>query len=275
MAAIKKEQVDQFRVGFHELAKAKRGEPVQVDPYLIARAIALVMRECTVRSAAGKPLLWNEYRMVLARRDFDLVRALQGPLERDLQQVLAQEAKAREAELVGELRITVVYDEADELRAGEGAVRVGFVPTEKLTAPRASDMTVRFMGWAVAGEIAAKSPEDTVIVDDSRGTARDACVVQWQGGEATIAVGTTVVLGRPHASPPALFIALTGASQKVSKQHIWIAAAPTSARIGRFAGANPVLVDGRPLDRGAEVQVELPCEISLSHGDVMLTLRRS
>jgi hypothetical protein len=278
MAAIKKEQVDQFRVSFHELAKAKRGEPVQVDPYLIARAIALVMRECTVRSAAGKPLLWNEYRMVLARRDFDLVRALQGPLERDLQQVLAQEAKAREAELVGELRITVVFDEADELRAGEGAVRVGFVPTEKLAAPRASDMTVRFMGWAVAGEIAARAPAgpaDTVMVDDSRGTARDTCVLQWPGGEATIAMGATVTIGRAHASPPARFVALTGASSKVNKQHAWIAVAPTSVRIGRLAGANPVQVNGQPLKGGDEVSVELPAEISLSHGDVVLTLRRS
>jgi hypothetical protein len=213
--------------------------------------------------------------MVLARRDFDLVRALQGPLERDLQQVLAQEAKAREAELVGALRITVVFDEADELRAGEGAVRVGFVPTEKLTRPRAGDMTVQFTGWAVAGEIAAKGPADTVIVDDSHGTARETCVLQWPGGEATIAMGATVAIGRPHASPPAHFVALTGASSKVNKQHAWIAVTPTRVRIGRFAGANPVLVNGQPLKGGDEVSVELPAEISLSHGDVLLTLRRS
>jgi hypothetical protein len=192
--------------------------------------------------------------------------------------VLAQEAKAREAELVGELRVTVVYDEANELRAGEGAVRVGFVPTEQLAKPRDSDMTVRFTGWAVAGEIAARAPKgpaDTVIVDDSAHTARDTCVLQWPAGEATVPVGATVVLGRPHAAPPPHFVSLTGASQKVNKQHVWITVAPTVVRVGRFAGANPVLVNGRSIKGGGEVEVELPAEVSLSHGDVMLTLRRS
>ena len=52
MGAVRKESLEQFRVSFSELAKTKRGEPVLVDPYLIGRAIALVMKECTVRSAA-------------------------------------------------------------------------------------------------------------------------------------------------------------------------------------------------------------------------------
>ena len=64
------------------------------------------MRECTVRSATGRPIVWNEYRLILSRPDFDLIRPLQTILERDLKLVLAQEAKARAAELVGELRIT-------------------------------------------------------------------------------------------------------------------------------------------------------------------------
>ncbi|MEO7097508.1 MAG: FhaA domain-containing protein, partial [Polyangiales bacterium] len=120
MAPVRKEGVDQFRVSFVELAKVKRGDVVQIDPFLIARAIALVMRECTVRSAAGRPILWNEFRMVLARQDFDLVRSLQSALEADLQHVLTQEAKARDADLVGAIRVTVVFDEADELPAGQG-----------------------------------------------------------------------------------------------------------------------------------------------------------
>ena len=144
---IKRLAPDQFQVGFGELAKVRRGEPVQIDPFLIARAIALVMRECTVRSAAGRPILWNEYRMILARADFDLVRSLQGPLERDLATVLAQEARAREAELVGALRVTVVFDEADELAAGHGVVRVAFVPTEgSRSRARARDRAVRRLG---------------------------------------------------------------------------------------------------------------------------------
>src|SRR5690349_4362682 len=111
MAAIAKDGLDQFRVKFGELARTKRGDPGQVVPFLIAQAIALVMRECTVRAVTGNALVWNDYRVILARKDFDFIRPLQAPLERDLRTVLAQEAKARAAELVGELRVTVVFDE--------------------------------------------------------------------------------------------------------------------------------------------------------------------
>jgi hypothetical protein len=274
MAPIRKESVDQFRISFPELVRAKRGEPVQVDPYLIARTIALVMRECTVRSASGKPLLWNEYRMVLARADFELVRALQGPLERDLDAALSAEARAREAELVGALRVTVVYDEADELRAGQAVVRVAFVPTARLVKPRAGDMTVRLDGWKIAGEIAAVAPAatDTVLVADSDAGAR--AILRWPGGEAPIALGATTVIGRPHDGAPPYFVALAGASSKVNKQHAWITLAGETARIGRFATANPVHVGGQPVAGGTDVEVAMPVEISLSRGELVLTLSR-
>lgn len=276
MATVRKEGVDQFRIAFAELAKVKRGEPVQVDPFLIARAIALVMRECTVRSAAGRPILWNEYRMVLARPDFDLVRSLQGSLEADLQQVLAQEAKARDASLVGALRVTVVFDEADELPAGQGVVRVAFVPTEKLVQPRAGEMTVRGDGWAVAGEFAMRAPAaltDTMFVDDATG-GEGRCVLQWAGGEARLAVGTPVLVGRPHPEAPAGFVALVGASARINKQQLWIAVGTTTVRIGRLATANPVDVNGQPVAAAHEVEVALPAEITLSRGELVLTVRR-
>jgi hypothetical protein len=273
MAAINKEGVDQFRVKFAELARVRRGEQVHVDPYLIAQAIGLVMRECNVRSALAKPIVWNEYRVILARRDFDAIRPLQAPLERDLKTVLAQEARAREAELVGELRVTVVFDEADELSAGEGVVRVGFVPTEKLAAPKPGEMTMRLDSWAVSGEIAVRpaSPTDTVIVDDQTASNH---VLYWQGGSAPVPLGATVVVGRPHDEPPAHFIPLAGAGAKVNKQHFWIAAAPDRLRIGRFAKANPVHVNGQPIAAGEDLEVALPAEISLSRGDFVLTVQR-
>lgn len=275
MAPVRKDSVDQFRVSFAELAKVKRGDIVQVDPFLIARAIALVMRECTVRSAAGRSILWNEYRVILARQDFDLVRSLQGPLENDLQHVLTQEAKAREADLVGELRVTVVFDESDELPAGQGVVRVGFVPTERLVQPRGGEMTVRLDGWAVAGEIVARAPKpptDTVVVDDTG--AGERCTLHWPGGEARLDVGVTVMVGRPHAEAPARFIALTGAGAKVNKQHFWIALGTSGVRVGRLATANPVHVNGQPVAASQEIEVELPVEISLSRGELLVTVRR-
>jgi len=271
-APITLEALDQFRVRFVELARAKRGQPVQIDPYLIAQAIAGVMSQCTVRSATGRPIVWNEYRLVLSRRDFDLIRPLQAILERDLKLVLAEEARTRAAELVGELRITVVFDEADELPLSEGVVRVAFVPTERLAAPRFGEMTMRLDSFAVAGEIVARaagSPTDTVMVDDSTQTTH---ALRWPGGIARLSAGTTIVVGRPHPDAPPRFIALTGAGAKVNKQHFWLAATSTTVRVGRFAKANPVHVNGRALAGGEEVEVALPAEISLSHGDLVLTV---
>jgi hypothetical protein len=273
MAGISKEGIDQFRVRFADLARVRRGEPLQVDPFLIAQAIGLVMRECNVRSALGKPIVWNEYRIILARRDFDAIRPLQALLERDLKTVLAQEARAREAELVGELRVTVVFDEADELEAGQGVARVAFVATDKLAAPKPGEMTMRLDSFVVSGEIAVRpaAPTDTVIVGDDSQAGH---AVYWAGGSAALALGTTVVVGRPHAEAPAHFLALTGAGSKVNKQHLWLAATATTVRIGRFAKANPVHVNGQPIAAGEDLEVALPAEISLSRGDFVFTVAR-
>jgi hypothetical protein len=274
-AAIQQGGLDQFRIRFGELARVRRGQPVLIDPFLIARAIALVMRECTVRSAAGRPITWNQYRMILARRDFDQIRPLQGPLERDLKHVLAEEARTRQAELVGELRVTVVFDEADELPLGEGVVRVAFIPTERLAAPRPGEMTMRLDSFMVSGEIAARAPSggaETVSVPDAGAAG---CALRWAGGQAVIPAGATVVLGRPHAEAPAYFVPLDGAGAKVNKLHCWIAAGPASVRIGRFAKANPVHANGQPINAGEDVEVALPAEISLSHGDLVLSVFRT
>ena len=261
MAAISKDSVDQFRVAFGELAKVRRGEPVLVDPFLIGRAISLVMRECTVRSAAGRPMLWNQYRVILARRDFELVRTFPATLEQDLQQVLAQEAAARQAELIGPLRITVVFDEADELRAGDGVVRVSFVPAEKALPPVAGEITVLF-----------STPGETQFVPDTQ--TGPGGVVQWPGGEAPVALGATVIAGRPHAGAPAGFVSLTGAGAKVNKQHLWLALGATSVRVGRFPTSNPVHVNGQAVAAGHDVEAPLPAEVSLSRGDLVLVVRR-
>jgi hypothetical protein len=273
MAAISKDGIDQFRVRFADLARVRRGEALHIDPYLIAQAIGLVMRECNVRSALGKPIVWNEYRVILARRDFDAIRPLQAPLERDLKTVLAQEARNRQAELVGELRVTVVFDEADELPSAEGVVRVAFVPTEKLAAPKPGEMTMRLDSYAVSGEIAVRPavPTDTVIVEDQ--TAGEH-VVYWAGGRAGLPLGVTVVVGRQHDGPPPQFIALAGAGAKVNKQHCWLAATGDRVRVGRFAKANPVHVNGQPVAAGEDLEVALPAEISLSRGDFVFTVQR-
>lgn len=274
MAALVPDGLDQFRVRFAELARVRRGEPVRVDPYLVAQAIGLVMGACTVRSALGRPIVWNHYRLILARADFDQIRPLQALLERDLATVVAQEARRREAELVGELRVTVVFDEGGELAAGDGVVRVAFVPTEQLAAPRAGEMTVRFDSWAIAGEIAARAPggDDTVGLADVTGAV---VVLRWPQGEATLAAGEARVLGRPHADSPGAFVALAGAGPRINKQQLWIAAtAAGTLRIARLPRANPVHVNGAPVAAGDQVEVGLPAEIALSHGELVVVAHR-
>jgi len=256
---LRREGNEQFRVDFKK---------AQIDPFAIAQAIAATMRECTVRAATGKPLVWNDYRVILAKPDFESIRPLQVPLERDLRTVLAQEAQTRKAELVGELRVTVVFDEADELRAGDAVVRVAFVPTDKASAPRAGELTMRFDGWAVAGEIVAK-PTDTVHVADTAAYA----TMKWSGGEARLAIAQTMIVGRPHPEAPPHFIALHGAGPTVNKQHCWVAATPAGVRVGRYPKANPVHVNGALVDAGADIEVTRPAEISLSRGDLVVTVK--
>lgn len=277
MAIIEREGPELFRVRFGELArKVTRGlprdAPVQVDPFLLARAVAEVMAACTFRTAKGGRLLWNEYRVILARADFELVRALQGPLERDLGEALAAEAAATGAELVGELRVSVVYDESDELRSGEGTVRVAFQPTARLPEPRSGELTVRFDAARLTGLMQAVGSTETVIVQDS-GVATAGVRLRWPGGEAVVSPGATVTVGRPHAGAPPSFIALTGAGAKVNKQQMSIAVAGGAVRIGRLAGANPVQVNGVALAAGDETTVALPAEVVLSRGELALSVR--
>jgi hypothetical protein len=211
--------------------------------------------------------------MILARADFEMVRALQGPLERDLGTVLAADPAVRGAELVGELRITVVFDEGDELRPGEGVVRVGFVPTEKLPTARAGELTVRFDAVQLTGIMQAVTSTETVIVGDT-GPERAAYLLRWPGGEHALTEGMSVMIGRPHVPEPPQFLALTGASPRINKQQLWIVAGPDGLRIGRLGDANPVHVNGVPLAAGAEVTVAAPVELSLSRGDLTLTITR-
>src|SRR5262249_3782975 len=131
-------------------------------------------------------------------------------------------------------------------------------------------LTMRLDSFVMSGEIAVK-PADTVHVEDSTASG---CSLHWAGGTAKVALGAMVVVGRPHPEAPAHFIALVGAGNTVNKQHFWITASTSSARIGRFAKANPVHVNGQPITAGEDREVALPAEISLSRGDFVLTVQR-
>ncbi|HEY3358213.1 MAG TPA: FhaA domain-containing protein [Polyangia bacterium] len=289
MAAVTPESPTQYHVRFADLGRRGLGRvlragAVQVDPYLIGRALAEVMRACTVRGASGRRLLWNEYRVVLARGDFEPLRALAGPLDRDLTEVLTRAVKERHAELVGPLRVHLVVEEGHELEPGHAVVRVAFSPAERLAAPADGELTVGLDAWA-AGRRPAPPPHGGGRAQDARdgstvhvaeaAEAGRRCRLAWDGGEAILPAGVTVVLGRPHAEPPPHFVALLGASTRVSKQHAWVAVGPAAVTIGRFSTANPVHVNGAPVPAAGEVTTDEPLvEISLSRGDLVLSLHR-
>jgi len=274
MAALTREGPNQFRVRFDELARRGLGrllrrDSVQVDPYLIGRAVTEVMGACTVRSATGRGLLWNDYRVVLSRADFELLGALQGALDADIQQALRRVVAERDAELVGELRVTIVVDEADELPPGHAVVRAAFVPTDRLSAPAAGQMTVRFDEMALAHRELA-----TVCVGDTDVDDAPTYALEWAHGRATTALDHTTWAGRPHPAPPERFIALEGASTKINKLHFTLAASPGGVTIARLASANPVQVGDRPLPAGEQIEIAPPASISLSNGDLVLALSR-
>lgn len=286
MSGVERESAGQFRIRFAELTGGRLrrifgSEPREVDPYAVARAVLEVMRRSDSRSPAGSRLVWNEYRVVLAPEDFDRLRALQDYLRRELQGVLEAEVARLGAELVGELCVHVVVDEAGELGAGEAVVRVAFSPSDRIAAPADHEMTVRLGERGVAGEIAAvaaPAPEATAPVEATEG-GEGALVatfhVAWPEGEAALYAGVRTVAGRPHPGHPAQFIPLRGASARVSKRHIVLVAKTTRAVVGRLPGANPVHVNGAAIGAGDEIEVAEPrAEISLSRGDFVLTLSR-
>src|SRR5688500_5574590 len=112
MAGITREKPTQFRVRFAELEGRVldrfRPPDRMVDPYLVARAVVEVMRHASMRSAAGRLLAWNDYRVILAPGDLEPMRALEAHVRRDIEAALAAEARRLGADLVGDLRVHLV-----------------------------------------------------------------------------------------------------------------------------------------------------------------------
>ena len=271
MAAVIQEAHDRFRIRFAELERGGvagmfRPERRQVDPFLLCRAIGEVLRLASLRSPAGRPLLWNDYRMILAPADLEPLRALGRRLERDLVSALAGEAAGLDAEVVGDLRVELVADESGELAPGEAVVRVGFAPDRSERASAGGELTVNIAAATLSGEIR----NATVL---ARPAAGRACRLAWQGGTALIAPGAMTAIGRAHQGEPERFVRLTGASPRINKQQAWLLPGPAGVTIGRFPAANPVEVDRRLVAAGQQIEVpQLPVEISLSRGELVLAL---
>ncbi len=272
--------------------RGKANAPVMVDPYLVARAILEVVGHCQVRSPAGGRLVWNEYLVFLAREDHDRLRPLEGLLHGELRPLLREQIKKLNAETVGEITVRLLVDEGEGQVAGTIQIRVKFVPAPQRQPTEKGEITIR-VGLESSehspssyGSITnTTGPEDPTVKAGpvpvghlADGTERipepgPGVRLTWRGGRVFVPMGKRVVLGRPHADPRGSFIALDGASSRISRRHCWVEPLNDVVEVGRLADANPVQVHGRLLQPGGRLTVEaFPVEISLSSGDLVVGL---
>ena len=259
----------------------KRAEKIILDPFLVARAVKGVMRQCTQQTATGKPLVWNDYAVFMDLNDWEQVKKLEGTLTRDLGAVVEKALRKSKAEMVGPLNVRLLRDEGGTVRPGTAVVKVDFRPEEKLGpaggAGDVSEMTVR-----IGGLVAQSVTDLTQRVPDMEGlgvmkddNAPEQLRLSWPGGTTTIRDGNRIVLGRPHPAPSVGFVPLSGAGSKINKRQLWVEADEDGAVIGRLSDANPVEVNGRLLQAGGQISIEdFPAQISLSSGELTLTLER-
>lgn len=286
MAGINRDEQDpqKFHVDWQAVHAGlnpwKRSEKVIIDPFLVAKAVKGVMRQCTQQTATGKPLVWNDYAVFMDLTDWEQVKKLEATLTRDLGAVVTKTLKKSKAEMVGPLNVRLLRDEGNVVRPNTAVIKVDFRPEEKLeglSGEDASEMTVRI------GGLVAKSVTDmTQRVPDMEGlglvadeNAPEQLRLSWPGGTTTIRDGNRIVLGRPHPAPSVGFVPLSGATSKINKRQLWVEADEDGALIGRLSDANPVEVNGRLLQAGGQISIEdFPAQISLSSGELTLTLER-
>jgi hypothetical protein len=248
----------------------KRAHKTAVDPFLVAKAVKEVMRQCPNRTATGGPLVWNDYAVFLDIADWTRIKKLETTLVRDLGGVVEKELATLKAEMVGPLNVRLLRDESGNVRPGTGVIKADFTEAARLAAPDPSEMTVR-VGKPVARSLTDLPTERVpeIAADGSR------LRVNWDKGSTTVTGGTRVVLGRPHQPASPGFVPLTGAASKINKRHLWIEAGGGGVIIGRFSEANPVEVAGRLVQQGGQIAVDrFPVQVTLSNGEMRLTIDR-
>src|SRR5688572_25912597 len=248
----------------------KRARKATVDPFLVAKAVKEVMRQCPNRTATGGPLVWNDYSVFLDITDWTRIKKLESTLVRDLGGVVEKELATLKAEMVGPLNVRLLRDESGNVRPGTGVIKADFTEATRLAAPDPSEMTVR-VGKPVAHSLTDLPTERVpeMAADGSR------LRVNWEKGSTTVAGGTRVVLGRPHQPSSPGFVPLTGAASKINKRHLWIEAGGGGVIIGRFSEANPVEVAGRLVQQGGQIAVDrFPVQVTLANGEMQLTIDR-
>jgi hypothetical protein len=250
----------------------KRAHKATVDPFLVAKAVKEVMRQCPNRTATGGPLVWNDYAVFLDIADWTRIKKLEGTLVRDLGGVVEKELAGLKAEMVGPLNVRLLRDESGNVRPGTGVVKADFTEARKMAPPDPSEMTVRIGKPAAPSltDLPTERVPELAVPNGGSGLR-----VQWDRGSAMVAGGTRIVLGRPHQPASPGFVPLTGAASKINKRHLWIEAGGGGVIIGRFSEANPVEVAGRLVQQGGQIAVDkFPVQVTLSNGEMKLTIDR-
>jgi hypothetical protein len=252
----------------------KRATLPTVDPFLVAKAIRQVMKQCPHRTATGKPLVWNEYAVFLDLTDWERIKKLENTLTRDLGEVVKKDLGQLKADMVGVLAVRLLRDEGGTVRPGTSVIKVDFSEGDRTVTEDPGEMTIR-IGIPVTRAITDLATQHVPEMAAASTTDGNGLRLTWQGGATSIAPGVRVVLGRPHPGPAPGFVALTGASSKINKRQVWIEAAEDGAVIGRLSEANPVEVAGRLIQPGGQIAIEqFPAEVTLSGGELSVTVDR-
>ena len=171
---------------------------------------------------------------------------------------------------MGDPVVRVLFDEEADLEQGIGEIVVAYVENKDIAAPTDAEVTVRVRQLTPP---APRLTENTERVGDPEVTG--ALRLTWPEGEAFIAPGRRVQLGRPHGQPPEHFISLTGATTRINSVQLAIENGADGVVISRPVRANPVQIAGRLLQPGGRMVLgEAAVEIVLSSGELTLSLSR-
>lgn len=281
MSTLRRTDRDRFEVDFLDHGLWGKlwpfGRPTAVDPHGIAQAIIQAMRACDLRSAHGAPLVWNEFRLFLAREDFDALRAVLGRTSAALDTLIRRELARLGAETVGEPVVVLRYDEAMDIPAHRGILEVGFNETQ--ARPDGRDQVTIRLGRPVAAPApdapradpaGAEAPAPDETLPDLHPLR-----LRWGDQSVLVLAGTVARVGRPHAPAPPTFVPLLGTedNMKINRVHVLLDHRGPVPVVHRPSDANPVHVGEVLVAAGSIMSLErLPAQITLANDQLVLTV---
>lgn len=273
MSGLRRQADGTFEVDLRAFAQQSwmerlRGAPFPIDPFLVGRVLVAGMSESLVRDAEGRKILANFHRLVMHPEDFEELMRLRVTLNRQIGGLLRRHAEGSKGVLIDAPAATFVPDESGTLARGRAVLRPEIRETGQLPGDRAGEVTLRF-------DDAQAAPQEPPPVAAQAAVTPPAAALVWSGGRAELVEGTRYAFGRPHDGAPPRFIALVGAPAEVSRVQAWVEVRAGEVRIGR-TGANPVRVQGRPVQPGGETTVQGdPVELLLGERFVVKIERRA